>query len=168
MVFNSLTFLAFFCVVFGLHQLPLPWRVKKGNLLVASYLFYAAWNPIFVLLLWTSTIVDWFVAKWMVRTDGRAGKRGILLLSLVVNLGFLGYFKYGTFLLENWAGLLKIFGLTYHPPVSQIVLPVGISFYTFETLSYTLEVYRGQVPPWDSFLDFALFVAFFPHLGSDL
>jgi len=164
MVFNSLTFLVFFCVVLGLHQLPLPWRVKKGNLLAASYLFYAAWNPIFVLLLWTSTIVDWFVAKWIVRTDGRAGKRGILLLSLVVNLGFLGYFKYGTFLLENWAGLLKVFGLTYHPLVSPIVLPVGISFYTFETLSYTLEVYRGQVPPWDSFLDFALFVAFFPHL----
>jgi len=164
MVFNSLTFLVFFCVVLGLHQLPLPWRVKKGNLLAASYLFYAAWNPIFVLLLWTSTIVDWFVAKWMVRTDGRAGKRGILLLSLVVNLGFLGYFKYGTFLLENWAGLLKVFGLTYHPLVSPIVLPVGISFYTFETLSYTLEVYRGQVPPWDSFLDFAFFAVFFPHL----
>jgi alginate O-acetyltransferase complex protein AlgI len=164
MVFNSLTFLGFFLVVLGLHSAPLPWRMKKLNLLLASYLFYAAWHPIFVVLLWTSTFVDWFVAKWMADATTRTRRRAILILSLTVNLGLLGYFKYGTLLIDNIAEVLHHFGIMYQPAASPILLPIGISFYTFETLSYTLDVYRGQTPPWKSFLDFALFVSFFPHL----
>lgn len=164
MVFNSLTFVVFFLVVLGVHRLPLPWRVKKINLLLASYLFYAAWNPIFVVLLWISTFVDWFVARWMANAHTITRRRTILILSLTVNLGLLGYFKYGTFLLSNLSALLRQVGIDSQPTGDDILLPIGISFYTFETLSYTLDVYRGQIPPWKSFLDFALFVAFFPHL----
>jgi alginate O-acetyltransferase complex protein AlgI len=90
MLFNSLTFAVFFAVVLGLHNLPLSWHVKKINLLVASYLFYAAWSPPFVLLLWISTAVDWKVAAWISATRDAARRKRILALSLVANLGFLG------------------------------------------------------------------------------
>ncbi len=164
MVFNSLTFLLFFLIVLVLHHLPLRWSVKKFNLLLASYLFYAAWNPPFVILLWVSTLVDWFVARRMARAENRAARRGFLFLSLGVNLGLLGFFKYGNFALENFVLLLEGLGVAYRPPALDIILPIGISFYTFQTLSYTLDVYRGKIKPWPSFLDFALFVTFFPQL----
>lgn len=164
MLFNSLTFVAFFALVLVLHNAPLPWRVKKTNLLLASYLFYAAWNPPFVLLLWISTLVDWHVAKRLFR-EIRAGRRKLwLAASVVVNLGMLGYFKYGGFLLENWVGLMSAFGLEWTAPAWDIVLPVGISFYTFQTMAYSLDVYLKRAEPADSLLDFALFVTFFPQL----
>ncbi|HEX9706158.1 MAG TPA: MBOAT family O-acyltransferase [Steroidobacteraceae bacterium] len=166
MVFNSLTFLVFFAVVLLLHRLPIPWTAKKFNLLVASYIFYAAWNPPFVLLLWASTIVDWFIARgiYAARDKGRAHRRAWLLISLAANLGFLGFFKYGEFLLANWQALMASFGIDYVAPAWDIVLPVGISFYTFQTMSYTLDVYLGRSKPLKSFLDFSLFVTFFPQL----
>ena len=164
MLFNSLTFVAFFALVLGLHNAPLPWRVKKTNLLLASYIFYAAWNPPFVVLLWISTLVDWSVAKRIFRED-RVGRRRVLLtLSILVNLGLLGYFKYGGFLLENWSALMSSIGVTWTAPEWSIVLPVGISFYTFQTMAYSLDVYLRRAEPTDSFLDFALFVTFFPQL----
>ncbi len=166
MVFNSLTFVVFFALVLLLHRLPVAWTAKKFNLLVASYVFYAAWNPPFVVLLWISTVVDWFIARaiWRVRDGSRAQRRAWLVISIAVNLGFLGFFKYGGFVLENWQALLASFGVEYVPPVWDIVLPVGISFYTFQTMSYTLDVYLGRSKPLNSFLDFALFVTFFPQL----
>ena len=94
MVFNSLLFLAFFAIVLGVHSLPIPWRARKFNLLVASYLFYAAWNPPFVLLIWLSTIVDWWAAKWIERSDDARRRRAFLILSLCTNLGLLAFFKY--------------------------------------------------------------------------
>jgi alginate O-acetyltransferase complex protein AlgI len=90
--FNSLTFVVFFVVVVGLHYLPLPWRVKKFNLLIASYIFYAAWNPPFVVLLWLSTVVDWWAASWIARTEAPAKRRALLMVSVVANLGLLAYF----------------------------------------------------------------------------
>jgi alginate O-acetyltransferase complex protein AlgI len=165
-VFNSLTFLVFFAVVLVLHRLPLPWTAKKFNLLVASYVFYAAWNPPFVLLLWASTVADWFIARgiYAARDSTRARRRAWLAGSLAVNLGFLGFFKYGEFLMANWQSLMASFGVDWQAPAWDIVLPVGISFYTFQTLSYTLDVYLGRSKPLDSFLDFSLFVTFFPQL----
>ncbi len=163
MLFNSLVFFVFLALCLALYVLPLPWRLKKLQLLVFSYLFYAAWNPPFVALLALSTVVDWMVAKRMAGAVG-ATRRALLLVSLSVNLGLLGYFKYGGFLLENFQLLLAGLGVDYRPPEWSIVLPVGISFYTFQTLSYTIDVYRGQMRPWSSFLDFALFVSFFPQL----
>ena len=164
MLFNSLTFIVFFCVVLALHYAPFSWRIKKTNLLIASYLFYAAWNPPFVLLLWLSTVVDWFVAKRLYVEKKRSRRRTLLLISIAVNLGLLGYFKYGGFLLENFQALMASMGVAYEPPAWNIILPVGISFYTFQTMAYTLDVYLKRSAPAKSFLDFALFVTFFPQL----
>jgi D-alanyl-lipoteichoic acid acyltransferase DltB (MBOAT superfamily) len=163
-LFNSLTFLVFFGVVLALHALPLPWKAKKFNLLIASYVFYGAWNPPFVLLVWISTVLDWFVAQWIYGEERPARRRWLLLLSITGNLGILGYFKYGEFLLKNWQDLMALAGVAYVPPAWSIVLPVGISFYTFQTMAYTLDVYLRRERPAKSFLDFALFVTFFPQL----
>jgi alginate O-acetyltransferase complex protein AlgI len=164
MVFNSLTFVVFFALVLAMHALPLPWKAKKVNLLIASYLFYAAWNPPFVILLWVSTVVDWYAAQKLVRAEKPLARRAWMLLSVVVNLGMLAYFKYGEFLLQNFAAAMQAVGVDYVPPAFDIVLPVGISFYTFATLSYTLDVYLRRAAPARNFLDYALFVTFFPHL----
>lgn len=164
MVFNTLTFVAFFAAVLLLHSLPLPWTKKKINLLLASYLFYAAWNPPFVILLWISTVVDWYAAQGLVKSERPAARKAWMLLSVVANLGMLFYFKYGTFLLDNWTALMGTLGVAYQPPAMDIVLPVGISFYTFATMSYTLDIYLRRAEPARNFLDYALFVTFFPHL----
>ena len=164
MLFNSLTFVVFFAIVLALHNAPLPWKVKKTNLLLASYIFYAAWNPPFVLLLWLSTMVDWWVAKGIYATERKSRRRALLGVSLAVNLGLLGYFKYGGFLLENWQALMSTIGVTWTAPGWDIVLPVGISFYTFQTMAYSLDVYLRRAKPAESLLDFALFVTFFPQL----
>ena len=164
MVFNCLTFVLFFAVVLLLHNLPLPWGWKKANLLIASYLFYAAWNPPFLLLLCASTAVDWFAARQMHRQSTQARRKAWLVLSLTVNLGLLGFFKYGKFLMQNWQALLAAFGVHYQPPEWNILLPVGISFYTFHSLSYTLDIYWRRTEPIPRLFDFALFVAFFTQL----
>lgn len=164
MVFNSLTFIAFFLVVLGAYNLPLGWTAKKVFLLLASYVFYAAWNPPFVILLWISTIVDWVAAQQLVKAQKQWHRRAWMLISVVVNLGMLAYFKYGQFLLESFAAAVREFGVHYVAPKYDIVLPVGISFYTFATLSYTLDVYLRRAAPARNFLDYALFVTFFPHL----
>lgn len=164
MVFNSLTFVVFFAVVLLLHNLPLSWSIKKFNLLVASYLFYAAWNPPFILLLWASTIVDWLVARQIDRQVNPGRRKAWLIVSLVVNLGFLGFFKYGNFMLANWYALMSTVGVHYQPPEWNILLPVGISFYTFHSMSYTLDIYWRRVEPIPKLFDFALFVAFFTQL----
>ena len=165
MIFNSLTFVVFFALVLALHYSPFfSWHQKKINLLLASYLFYAAWNPPFVILLWISTVVDWWAAQWMVRSQKQSTRRAWMIISVAVNLGMLGYFKYGEFLLNNFIAFAASTGVEYRPPEWNIVLPVGISFYTFATLSYTLDVYLRRAKPAKHFLDYALFVTFFPHL----
>jgi alginate O-acetyltransferase complex protein AlgI len=154
----------FFAAVLLIHRLPLPWAVKKANLLLASYLFYAAWNPPFVLLLWFSTAVDWFVARRL-HVETRVGwRRLLLLISLGANLGLLAVFKYGEFLMENTQLLLAQVGVAWQPAPLDLVLPVGISFYTFQTLAYSLDVYLRRAAPARHFLDYALFVTFFPQL----
>jgi alginate O-acetyltransferase complex protein AlgI len=164
MVFNSLTFIVFFACVLALHSLPLPWTAKKVNLLLASYLFYSAWNPPFVILLWVSTVIDWYAAQGLVKARRAASRHAWMLLSVIANLGMLGYFKYGQFLLDNFSALMSSVGIAYHPAHYDIVLPVGISFYTFATMSYTLDVYLRRAQPARNLLDYALFVTFFPHL----
>src|SRR5690348_12616223 len=129
MIFNSLTFVVFFAVVLALHNAPFSWRQKKINLLLASYIFYAAWNPPFVILLWVSTVGDWWAAQWMVRAKAERNRKLWMVTSVVVNLGMLGYFKYGEFLLDNFVALAGSIGVAYQPPKWDIVLPVGISFY---------------------------------------
>jgi alginate O-acetyltransferase complex protein AlgI len=164
--FNTYLFAALFAVVLAVHHAPISWTAKKIALLVESYVFYAAWDPAFVVLLWGSTVVDWFVARAMVRTAHPGRRRALLGASLVFNLGLLGYFKYAGFLQRTIAAVLGAAGVHVEIAALDIVLPIGISFYTFMTLSYTIDVYLGRARPARSFLDYALYVTFFPHLVS--
>jgi alginate O-acetyltransferase complex protein AlgI len=164
MLFNSYTFIGFFLVVLAGYYLARSWTVRKGILLASSYVFYAAWNPPFVVLLWFSTVVDWLAAKGIHASSSRHRRRLFMAVSLVANLGLLGYFKYGGFLVDNFLLLMQALGLHVSLASPNIILPVGISFYTFQTLSYTLDVYRRDLTPPDSFLDYALYVTFFPQL----
>src|SRR5215813_15334131 len=115
MLFNSYTFVVFFIIILILHHLKFfSWTTKKVNLLIASYIFYAAWNPPFILLLWLSTVVDFFVGRALYTQTNVHKKRLLLVISLIGNLGMLCFFKYGTFLLENFVHLLNAFGVDYH------------------------------------------------------
>jgi len=164
MLFNSITFLLFFLWVLLVHYSPLNWKLKKTHLLLASYLFYAAWNPPFVMLLWLSTLVDWQVAKKIAQQEINRKRKHWLWLSLSINLGMLVVFKYADFMLDNFNILLATLGLDVSFADPGLILPMGISFFTFQTLSYTLDVYYKRLQPWHSFLDYALFVSFFPQL----
>jgi len=165
LTFNSYVFAAFFIIVLAVYNLPaLGWRSQKIWLLITSYVFYAAWDPVFIVLVWLSTVVDWASARLIHSARTKTRKRALLVGSLIVNLGVLGYFKYGNFLLANLVGGLHALGIDYQPAPFDIILPIGISFYTFHSLSYTLDVYLGRTTPDDSLLDFALYVSFFPAL----
>ncbi|MBK9568788.1 MAG: MBOAT family protein [Chitinophagaceae bacterium] len=164
MVFNSYTFIVFFILILILHNLPFSWKTKKINLLLASYIFYAAWTPPFILLLWLSTVVDFFVGRALYTQQNKNKKKVLLVVSLIGNLGMLCFFKYGGFLLENFTQLVNLAGIDFHPAKPNIILPAGISFYTFTTLCYTIDMYKQKSKPVKSILDFSLFVTFFPHL----
>lgn len=165
MLFNSLGFLVFFAVVLIFYYLlPLSWKQKKWMLLLASYIFYGLWNPPLILLLWISTAVDWTAGRRLSAVEGKAKRRFWLILSLCVNLGFLAFFKYGNFLLENFQYVLSLLGQEYQPPKWDILLPMGISFYTFQTMSYTIDLYKKKIEPAKTLLDFSLYVTFFPQL----
>lgn len=165
MLFNSLGFAVFLVVIIGVYYLPiLTWTFKKRSLLIASYLFYALWNPPLILLLWISTVVDWFAGNKLHLEKDQTKRKLWLSLSMMVNLGFLTFFKYGNFLLENFISILHLVGLDYQIPPMDIILPMGISFYTFQTMSYTIDIYNRNDKPAKSFLDFALYVTFFPQL----
>lgn len=164
MLFNSFTFLGFLIIVLFVSRKIESWTLRKAFLLVASYFFYAAWNPPFVLLLWISTGIDWLVAGKIGKETDPVRRKAYLWVSVVLNLGLLGCFKYGNFFLENFAYLMHALRIPYKPQPMSLVLPAGISFYTFQTLSYTFDVYRKKIKPWPSLLDYALYVTFFPHL----
>ncbi|MCB1565250.1 MAG: MBOAT family protein [Xanthomonadales bacterium] len=164
MQFDSLTFVLFLALVLGGAAITRGWSGRKTLLLVASYVFYAAWSPVFTLLLAGSSVLDWLLARGIHRSARRSHRRTLLVVSLVSNLGVLALFKYGPFLHANLALLFGAFGLQLEPWRYSLVLPVGISFYTFQSLSYTIDVYRGKVAPIRSLRDFCLFVAFFPQL----
>src|SRR5260221_3851764 len=115
MVFNSYTFIVFFLIVLALHNMPFSWKTRKVILLLASYVFYAAWNPPFILLLWISTVVDWYAAQGLVHAERPGARRAWMLLSVVANLGMLLYFKYGTFLLHNFTLVMAALGVHYQP-----------------------------------------------------
>src|SRR5258705_10834478 len=115
MVFNSYTFIVFFVIILILHNLPLAWKTKKINLLLASYVFYAAWNPPFILLLWLSTVVDYFVGRALYTQDNKAKKRLLLVISLIGNLGMLCFFKYGGFLLDHFFFLCYLLRFDFDP-----------------------------------------------------
>jgi len=167
MLFNSVEFGLFFVAIVAVYYgiVPRGWlRARKGVLLAASYAFYASWNPVFVLLLAFSTLLDFSLGLGMARAGTHALRRGLMSVSLVGNLGLLAVFKYGGFLAESVGPLFAS-----EPPegvlwLVHITVPLGISFYTFQTLSYSIDVYRRERAPERNLLDFALYVSFFPQL----
>jgi alginate O-acetyltransferase complex protein AlgI len=165
-LFNSLEFLVFLLLVLAVYYGAMPrrwWAARKVLLVVASYLFYMNWNPYFGAILLASTVSDFTLGRVIERAVTPRRRRLCVAASVCVNLGILCFFKYGNFLVTNGASLLSLFGDRVTPPVLAIALPIGISFYTFESLSYVIDVYRGM-PASRNFLDFALFLSFFPHL----
>ena len=164
MLFNSLTFVVFFALVLSVHWTLRSWEARKNFLLAASYVFYGAWNPPFALLLFATTALDFVLGAKIAAARGARARKAWVTASVVVNLSMLGFLKYGNFLLETSQWLLGRVGVAYHPPHLDLLLPIGISFYTFHSLSYTLDVYRGTCVPTRSLRDFMLAVSFFPQL----
>jgi alginate O-acetyltransferase complex protein AlgI len=165
MHFHSLDYLVFLGLVLSGYWLLAGYSLPRLSLVVlASCLFYMAWQPAYVLLLMTSCALDYGVGLSMAGATTLRRRRAWLLLSLGGNLGLLATFKYYNFFATATAQTLALFGLHAHPPHLNVLLPVGISFYTFESLSYTIDVYRGQLKPVRNFLHFAFFLSFFPHL----
>lgn len=164
MAFCEFRFLAFFLAVFAIYWI-LPRNVlRKSWLLVCSFAFYAAWDWRFLSLILLSTVVDYMVGIGLANTQRVAYRRMLLAISLTTNLGLLAFFKYFGFFVEACQDLMLTMGLPFNTSTLNIILPVGISFYTFQTLSYTIDVYRGKISPSRNLLDFALFVSFFPQL----
>ena len=166
MLFNSPEFLLFLPIVFGLYWFVTQRNLKAQNLLllVASYVFYGWWDWRFLGLIALSTIVDFLVGIRIEEAPDTARKKRWLWVSLAVNLGILGYFKYANFFIENWITAWDSLGVTMHASTLQVILPVGISFYTFQTLSYSIDIYRGNLKATRDPVAFGAFVSFFPQL----
>ena len=162
MVFTSYTYIIFLTAIFILYWVSGRKAIQNVILLAGSYIFYGYIHPWFCILIAASTIVDYFCGLGMGRFPDK--KKVLLIVSLVMNLGMLGVFKYFNFFAANFQALFLKFGMDLHPITFQIYLPVGISFYTFQTLSYTIDIYKGELQPRKNFLDFALFVSFFAQL----
>jgi alginate O-acetyltransferase complex protein AlgI len=171
MVFNSLQFLWFFPLVYALYRAcpavfgaPRGLRAQNWLLFVASYYFYAAWDYRFIVLLAASTIVDYTCGLALDRITDQRRRRLVMALSITFNLTLLGFFKYFNFFADNLAALAAVVGWRLDFVTIRVLLPIGISFYTFVTMSYVIDVYRREIRPTRNFVDFAVFVAYFPHL----
>lgn len=161
MLFHTWTFALFFLVAYPVYLALKGTRLKTPWLLLASYVFYGWWSPLYLLLISWSTTVDYLAVVGM---STARSKRPWLLLSIVNNLGMLGFFKYGKFVVENLNGLLAWLGVPYEMASPGVLLPVGISFYVFQSMSYTIDYYRGDVEREPSFIRYATFVSLFPQL----
>ena len=166
MLFNSPEFLLFLPIVFGLYWFVMRQNLKAQNvlLLFASYVFYGWWDWRFLGLIAFSTVVDFFVGIRVAEASEKRMKNWWMAASLLVNLGLLAYFKYANFFIESWIEAWGAMGVTMHASTLKVILPVGISFYTFQTLSYSIDIYRGTLKPTRSLVNFAAFVSFFPQL----
>ncbi len=166
MLFNSLDFAIFFPIVFILYWLLFSDSVKSQNIFIlsVSYFFYGWWDPKFLILIFTSSLIDFLIGKFLYKKKFYNYKKILLLLSISANLGFLGFFKYYNFFVENFIDAFSIFGQEISLSTLNIILPVGISFYTFQTLSYTIDIYKNKVKPTDNIISFFAFVSFFPQL----
>jgi len=162
--FDSLAFIAFFLAIVALYWSVSSWVWRKNLLLLASYFFYAGWNPYFLPLLIVTSFLDWRLALLMAQAPSVRSRKTWLAAICVVNLSVLAYFKYANFLIDNTNAVMAMVGLPQWGFQSSIALPIGISFYTFHSLSYCIDVYRGNVQPTRSWRDYLLYVAFFPQL----
>lgn len=166
MFFNSIDFAIFLPIVFIIYWFVTNKNLKLQNLLivVASYVFYGWWDWRFLSLIILSTIVDFSVGRQLINEENQFKRRFLLWTSILVNLGFLGFFKYYNFFLDNFVATFSFFGQEMQANSLKIILPVGISFYTFQTLSYTIDVYKKRLKPTNDFIAFSAFVSFFPQL----
>lgn len=162
MVFSSLRFFAFLAAILGVTAIPMPHRRKKLVLCTASCLFYAAWDYRYLALLLVISVIDYLCAARIASSGLERGRRLWLSASIGSNLAILGYFKYANFFLANLNGILQFTG--HEVALLKMILPAGISFYTFKSMSYTIDVYRKRIPPCESRLDYTMFVTFFPDL----
>lgn len=166
MLFNSIDFAVFLPIVFILYRFVPGKKLKLQNVLIiiASYTFYGWWDWRFLSLIIISTTVDYFIGRLLGKHEGKTVRKILLGISILVNLGLLGFFKYFNFFLENFINTFSFLGYEIQPTTLNIILPVGISFYTFQTLSYTIDVFRKKIEPTNNFIAFAAFVGFFPQL----
>lgn len=165
MLFNSFDFAIFFPIVFILYWITAHKKTPRNILLlVSSYVFYGWWDWRFLFLIFISSLVDFIVGQKIFKAENNRKKKILLVVSLVVNLGFLCYFKYANFFIETFVDSFRLFGKELEVSTLNIILPVGISFYTFQTLSYTIDIFRKQLEPTKDALSFFTFVAFFPQL----
>lgn len=166
MLFNSLDFAVFLPLVFGMYWLlnNHPLKFQNTFLVLSSYVFYGWWDWRFLLLIAFSTLTDFILGNQLCKTENKNSRRWLLALSLIINLGILGFFKYFNFFIDNLNGAFSLFGSDLSFRGLELILPVGISFYTFQTLSYTLDIYRKKLAPTKNFIAFAGFVSFFPQL----
>lgn len=160
MLFDSPQFFFFFIAVFAVHWAIPSHRIRKLVLLVASYAFYAGWGWKFCFLILFSTLIDYFVGLVLRSDNPPRGRKFWVTVSVVANLGFLGFFKYYNFFMDSFDAAGFPLGLR----IDSLILPIGISFYTFQSMSYTIDVYRRKFEPISGFTDFALYVSFFPQL----
>ena len=163
MLFNSYAFALFFAALFPIYWL-LAWWPRLQNLLLlgAAYYFYAQWDARFLSLLILSTVMDYGCGLWVARVEDPRRRRGVVALSMALNLGLLGYFKYYNFFADSLQVFLTRAGLPIPLSHLEVVLPIGISFYTFQSMSYVIDVYRREIPPTRNLVQFATFVSFFP------
>lgn len=166
MLFNSIDFAIFLPIVFLIYWFVVNKNIKlqNGFIVLASYFFYACWDWRFLFLIIFSTITDYAVGWWLNKTLVQRKRKILLTISIVVNLSFLGFFKYYNFFVENFVEVFRLFGCELNIHTLNIILPVGISFYTFQTMSYTIDVYRRKLDATKNFVAFAAFVSFFPQL----
>jgi D-alanyl-lipoteichoic acid acyltransferase DltB (MBOAT superfamily) len=166
MLFNSIDFALFIPIVFFLYWFLTKKNLKLQNILIvaASYVFYGWWDWRFLFLMLFSTLVDYFVGLGLSKEENQSKRKMLLWTSILVNLGFLGFFKYYNFFLNNFIEAFSLFGAEFNASSLNIILPVGISFYTFQTLSYSIDVYKKKLKPTKDFAAFAAFVSFFPQL----
>jgi len=166
MLFNSIDFAIFLPIVFLLYWFVTNKNLKLQNLLivVASYVFYGWWDWRFLSLIVFSTVIDYTVGRQLRNEENQLKRKILLWTSILVNLGFLGFFKYYNFFLDNFITAFSFFGQEIQGNSLNIILPVGISFYTFQTLSYTIDVYKRKLEPTKDFIAFSAFVSFFPQL----
>ncbi|ASV30182.1 MBOAT family O-acyltransferase [Maribacter cobaltidurans] len=166
MFFNSLDFAIFLPIVFILYWFLANKSLKIQNLLIvaASYIFYGWWDYRFLALILFSTIIDYFIGLKLAKEQSLLKRKFLLWTSISVNLGLLGFFKYFNFFLDNFVTAFSFFGFQINSGSLNIILPVGISFYTFQTLSYTIDIYKGKLEPTKDFIIFSAFVSFFPQL----
>ena len=164
MIFTELRFLGFFLAVFALHWAIPSRRGRHAFLLVASYVFYSAWDVRFLGLIMLSTAVDYTAGRLLGQIVSIGRRKAVVACSLTVNLGLLGVFKYFNFFADSFVSLLHALGIAASHTTLHVILPVGISFYTFQSISYTVDVYRRKLSPERDLLTFATFVAFFPQL----